>query len=91
MPSYQTPGPNAYDTRKDILDPKKGCTILERRKPIEYNRADPKYPDFKDDFEKIVINAQKTANIQKQLRIRVNMTENYTKVLILYSQFFILL
>ena len=70
MPSYQTPGPNAYDTRKDILDPKKGCTILERRKPIEYNRADPKYPDFKDDFEKIVINAQKAANIQKQFSPR---------------------
>ena len=70
MQSYQTPGPNAYDTRNNMLNPKKGAIILERRKPIEFNRADPKYPDFKDEFDMIVINAQKNAGLQKQFSPR---------------------
>ena len=68
--SYQTPGPNAYDTRNNMLNPKKGAIILERRKPIEFNRADPKYPDFKDEFDMIVLNAQKNAGLQKQFSPR---------------------
>ena len=70
MPAPQTPGPNAYNISTNILDPKRGAIILERRKPIEVPKADPQYPDFKDEFDLIVLNAQKTAGIEKFYRPR---------------------
>ena len=54
-----TPGPNSYDIRTNILDPNKGAFILEKRKIIEYPRDDPSYPDFKDEFEIIAEKAEK--------------------------------
>ena len=54
-----TPGPNAYDIRTNILDPNKGPFILERRKIIEYPRDDPSYPNFKDEFEIIAEKGEK--------------------------------
>ena len=70
MPNPQTPGPNAYNISIDLLNPKRGAYILERRPPIEYPRADPNYPDIKDEFEQIVIKAKKTAGIKKFYRPR---------------------
>jgi hypothetical protein len=70
MPSPQTPGPNTYNISTNLLDPKRGAIILERRKPIEVPKADPQYPNFKDEFDLIVLNAQKTAGIEKFYRPR---------------------
>ena len=70
MPIPQTPGPNAYNISTNLLDPKRGAIILERRKPIEVPKADPQYPNFKDEFDLIVLNAQKTAGIEKFYRPR---------------------
>ena len=70
MPTPQTPGPNAYNIGNNLLDPRRGAIILERRKPIEFPRADPKFPDFKDEFDLIVLNAKKTAGIEKFYRSR---------------------
>ena len=61
----ETPGPNAYDIRTNILDPNKGPFILERRKMIEYPRDDPSYPDFKDEFEIIAEKAEKYRTKEK--------------------------
>ena len=66
----ETPGPNAYDIRTNILDPNKGPFILERRKIIEYPREDPSYPDFKDEFEMIVEKAEKYRTKEKFFKPR---------------------
>ena len=66
----ETPGPNAYDIRTNILDPNKGPFILERRKLIEYPREDPSYPDFKDEFEIIVEKAEKYGTKEKFFKPR---------------------
>ena len=70
MPKTPTPGPNAYNVSTNMLDPRKGASILERRKPIEYPRADPLLPNFKDEFDQIVERGLKTAGIQKFFRPR---------------------
>ena len=70
MPIPQTPGPNAYNVSNNILDPKKGPYILGRRPLIEFPRADPQFLSFKDEFEQIVLKAQKTAGIEKFFRPR---------------------
>ena len=70
FPAPQTPGPNAYNINSNLFENKRGAIILERRKPIEVPRADPQYPDFKDEFEMLVLNAQKTARIEKFFRPR---------------------
>ena len=59
MPKFITPGPNAYNIGQILPDPKKGAIILERRKPIEYPRADPSFPDYKDQFDIIVEKGKK--------------------------------
>ena len=61
----ETPGPNAYDIRTNMYDPKKGPFILERRKLMEYPKDDPSYPDFKDEFEIIVEKAEKYGTREK--------------------------
>ena len=66
----ETPGPNAYDIRTNMLDPSKGRFILGKRKDIEYGRLDPSFPDFKDEFEILVEKAQKLGNIEKFYRPR---------------------
>jgi len=66
----ETPGPNAYDIRTNMLDPNKGRLILGKRKDIEYGRIDPSFPDFKDEFEILVEKAQKIGNIEKFYRPR---------------------
>ena len=66
----ETPGPNAYDIRTNILDPKKGPFMLERRKVIEYPKDDPSYPDFKDEFEIIKEKGEKMSGIEKFYRPR---------------------
>ena len=65
-----TPGPNAYDIRTNMLDPRKGPYILEKRKVIEFSKLDPSFPDLKDEFEIIVEKAKKYANIEKFYRPR---------------------
>ena len=59
MPKFITPGPNAYNIGQNLPIPNKGAIILERRKPIEFPRADPLFPDYKDEFDLIVEKAKK--------------------------------
>ena len=66
----ETPGPNAYDIRTNMLDPNKGPFILEKRKFIEYPRDDPSYPDFKDEFEIIAEKGLKYSTREKFYRPR---------------------
>ena len=66
----ETPGPNAYDIRTNLLNPKKGAYMLERRKLIEYPREDPQYPDFKDEFEIIKEKGEKRSAINTYYRPR---------------------
>ena len=66
----ETPGPNAYDIRTNLLDPNKGPFILEKRKIYEYPRDDPSYPDFKDQFEIIAEKAEKYGKKEKFYRPR---------------------
>ena len=55
-----TPGPNAYDIRGNIYDPKKGPYILGKRKDIIFTKIDPSFPDYKDEFEVLVEKAEKS-------------------------------
>ena len=66
----ETPGPNAYDIRTNLLDPNKGPFILEKRKIYEYPRDDPSYPDFKDQFEIIAEKGEKYGKKEKFYRPR---------------------
>ena len=66
----ETPAPNAYDIRTNILDPKKGPFMLERRQLIPYPKDDPSFPDFKDEFEIIVERAEKYGTKEKFYRPR---------------------
>lgn len=66
----ETPGPNAYDIRTNILDPKKGPFILERRQLIQYPKDDPSFPDFKDEFEIIAEKAEKYGTKERFYRPR---------------------
>ena len=68
MPIPSTPGPSDYDVSKNILDPRKGASILERRKVFEFPKADPAIPILKDDFDLIVEKAQKIAEVRKFIK-----------------------
>ena len=71
MPPPTTPGPSDYNISNNILDPRKGLSILERHNSVfGFQKADPAYPDLKDDFDIIVERAQKTAGIKKFFRPR---------------------
>ena len=62
-----TPGPNAYDIRGNLLNPNKGPLILGKRKSVENIREDPSFPTFKDEFEIIVEKAQLKKNSPKKI------------------------
>ena len=57
---YITPGPNAYDIRNNYTDIGRGPTILGKRKELSSTKADPSFPDLKDEFELIAEKANKS-------------------------------
>ena len=84
--NYQTPStpaPNAYNISRNLLNPQKGKTILERHKILFHSKEDPQFPKLKDEFDLIVEKGQKTMNLKLEneknlFKQKINMIKGNT-------------
>ena len=82
-PTPSTPAPNAYNISRNLLNPQKGKTILERHKLETHSKEDPQFPKFKDEFDLIVEKGQKTMNLKLEneknlFKQKINMIKGNT-------------
>lgn len=64
-----SPGPNSYDVRGNLLNPKKGFTILGKRKEIIKNEGCPEFANVKSEFD-IIAERKENKNIHYSERFK---------------------